>query len=211
LVILLDDERADFGLLSDYGLDEKATIFSGKHGKQFQAEESNRYFSELLQKIEEIGLKKILVAGPGFTKGNFQKYLSEKRVGLEVSFHATNSVGKTGFSEILKKGLGVKAVEELEIVKEAKMVDEVLAELGKNSGKVAYGLVEAKKAAELGAVKLLLLAEKFFLENREELEPLMDLAEKAGGEIHILAAEHEAAKRIEELTGVVALLRYRIE
>jgi len=211
LVLLLDDERADFALLSDYGLDEKATVFSGKHGKQFQSEESNRYFSELLQKIEEIGVKKVLIAGPGFTKGNFQKYLADKRTGLEVSFHTTNSVGKTGFSEILKKGLGVKAVEELEIVREAKLVDEVLAELGKGSGLVAYGLAEVKKAVELGAVKMLLLAEKFFLENREEIEPLMDLTEKVGGSLHILSAEHEATKRIEELTGIVALLRYRLE
>ena len=60
----------------------------------------------------------MVTAGPGFTKGNFQKYLADRKTGLEVSFHATNSVGKTGFSEILKKGLGVKAVEELEIVNE---------------------------------------------------------------------------------------------
>lgn len=210
LIVLLDDERADIGLLGDYGLEEKVSIASGKSGKRFKAEESAHYFQEIFSKIIQSELKQVVVAGPGFTKNSFKKFLEERKPkDLMVSFHATNSIGRTGFNELLKKGVAVQAVEEMEIVRESKLVEKLLQEIGRE-GLAAYGFQETKQAIESGAVACLLLSEKYFLKEREKLEPLMDLTEKMKGSVHIVSSEHEAGKQLENLGGVAAILRFKV-
>jgi protein pelota len=80
LVVLMDDEEADFALVKDFGFDLKFSIKAERHGKQFkqEKEKENKYFAELMQKINESKFDKIIIAGPGFIKEDFEKYLKEK-------------------------------------------------------------------------------------------------------------------------------------
>ena len=103
-----------------------------------------------------------------------------------------------------------QVVQEMQLVKETQLVEEVLAELGKDSGLVEYGLKEVEKAVVVGAVKQLLVADKFLLENRDKIEELMQKSEKMGAEVHLINAEHDAGKQLVNLGGLVAVLRYKI-
>ena len=47
----------------------------------------------------------MLIAGPGFTKGDFEKYLKEKNFRKEAFFASTNSIGITGLNELVKGGV----------------------------------------------------------------------------------------------------------
>ena len=89
-------------------------------------------------------------------------------------------------------------------------LEKILAELGKNSGLVEYGLNEVEKAVQVGAVQMLLVTDKFLLEKREETEKVMQDAEKSGAEVHLVNAEHEAGKQLQSLGGIAAILRYKI-
>lgn len=213
LLIVMDDEQASFGLLREFELEELATIRSGKSGKQFKGEDlREKYFEEIFEKVLGIEPEKIVVAGPGFARENLQKFLEGKgkKKKMQFFFAATNSVGKTGFQELLKSDALNKIIEEMQVVKETQAVERILAELGKNSGLAEYGLKEVGKAIDLGAVKQLLVADKFLLEKRDETEELMEKAEKMGGEVHLINAEHEAGKQLSNLGGIAALLRYRV-
>ena len=75
---------------------------------------------------------------------------------------------------------------------------------------VEYGLKQVENAVELGAVKTLLVSDRFLIENREKAEKLMDRAEKQAARVHLINAEHEAGKQLLNFGGVVAILRYRI-
>ncbi len=213
LLVVLDDEQASFAILREFELEEKASMKSGKSGKQFKGEDvKGKYFAEILEKILEIKPEKAIVAGPGFTKEEFQKFLEEKRMPKEIQFFysATNSVGKTGLQELLKGNALEKIAQEMQIVKETVLVEKILAELGKDLGIAEYGLKEVKKAVKVGAVQMLLVTDKFLLEKREETEKVMQDAEKTGSEVHLINSEHEAGKTLQNLGGIAAILRYKI-
>ncbi len=214
LLVVLDDEQATFGLLKQFELQQKATIASGKSGKRFAVDESTekKYFAEIAEKIKETKAKQVVVAGPGFTRSRFEKFLQEKGKPKEMRFFfaATNSTGVTGLQEMLKGGTLVKVVQNMQLVKETQLVERFLAELGKNSGLAEYGFLQVQKAIEFGAVQQLLVADKFFLQNREQAEKAMQDAERMGAEVHLINAEHEAGQQLFNLGGIAALLRYRI-
>ncbi len=211
LCILLDDERADFFELRAFKVERKGSLRSGKSGKQFDAGDwENTFFQKLLKKIEETGTEQLLVAGPGFTKSDFAEFLREKGFGGKTLVEGTNSIGVTGLNELLKGKRAGKIMEKMQVALDAKIMEEVLAELGRETGLAEYGPEQVKKAVLAGSVKKLLLLDKFFLEKRAELEELMQQVEQARGKVHILDAESEAGKQLEGIGGIAALLRYRI-
>lgn len=212
LLVVMDDEQASFALLREFELEEITSIRSHKSGKSFKAEETMpKYFSEILEKISSVKPEVAIAAGPGFAKENFERYLKEKGSpkGTNFFFFSTNSVGKTGLQEILKGNELNRAVQEMQLVKETRLVELFLAEIGKNSGLAEYGLEEVRKAVEAGAVKVLLVSDKKLLEEREKVEELMQKAEQTGAEVHLVNAEHESGKQLGGLGGIAAILRYR--
>ncbi len=215
LLVVLDDEQADFALLREFELQEKGRVGSGKSGKRFGTEDESvkkKYFAAVLEKIREADAERVVVAGPGFTKSDFGRFLEEKgKPGkTQFFFAATNSVGKTGLQELLKGNALDKMMREMQLVRETQMIEAILAELGKNSGLVEYGLQQVRKAVEFGAVQQLLVADETLLHNRAEVEQLMQKAEQMHGEVHLVNSEHEAGKKLVSLGGIAALLRYRI-
>jgi protein pelota len=214
LLLVLDDEQACFAWLKEFELQELAVVRSNRSGKQFKGEEvEGNYYRELLDKVLELKPEKVVVAGPGFAKESFEKFLKEKGFPKEMLlfFASTNSVGKTGFQELLKGDSLSKMVQEMQLVKETRLVERLLAEIGKGSGLAEYGLKEVEKAVEAGAVSELLVEDKFLLENRQKTEEIMQKTEKRGGVVHLINGEHEAGRHLSNLGGgVAALLRYRV-
>ena len=131
--------------------------------------------------------------------------------GIQFFFGSTNSVGKTGLQELLKGNALEKVTQEMQLVKETRLVESFLAELGKGTGLAEYGPKEVKEAVEMGSVKKLIVADSFLLEKRDEAEMLMKNAESSGAEVHLVNAEHEAGKQLVNLGGVAAILRYKIK
>ncbi len=212
LLIVMDDEQADFALVKQFGLERKLKMHAGKSGKQYAGEESQKkYFSELLKKISEIRADKIIIAGPGFAKEGFEKYLGDKGAKVDIVWGSTNSVGETGLNEAVKSGLIESVLKETAVAEEIKNISRLYEELAKNSGLVAYGNEEVQKAIAYGAVKQLLITDEKLFAEREKMEALMESAEKTNAEIHIISAEGDAGKQLAGLTGIAALLRFRVE
>ena len=211
LLVALDDERADLGLLKEFKLEEKGTIWSGKTGKRFESEsKQGSYFKEIMDRVKELDAKKVVFAGPGFAKESLKKWIEEKGEKGSFYFAATNSTGITGLNELLKGNALGKMVQEMQLVKETRLVEKILEEIGKGSGLVEYGPKEVEKAIENGAVQELLVTDKLLLEKRDEIETLMNKAEKMKGEVHLIAAENEAGKKLSSLGEIAALLRFKI-
>lgn len=215
LTVLLDDEDASFFLLKEFGIDNRGIIRSKRSGKQIEEGDwKKEYFSEILKKLKEIDSKKIMIAGPGFEKEELKKYLEEKEfLGKErkAFIESTGTAGMQGLQELMKTEKLQKIIEESQILKENKLMEKVMQELGKSSGLVEYGISEVENALNLGAVEELLVLDKSLLENREKIEELMKKCEEIKGNVNIFSAEHEAGKQLDGFGGVIALLRYRIK
>ena len=210
LVILLDDEEAELAFINSYNISKKATIKEKIKGKMY-AQEKSTYFEEILEKINFLSPKKIILAGPGFTKDNLKKFIENKKLkGMpQVLTESTNSISTTGFNELLKEGKIEKVEKELQLFKESKVIEEFMSLVTK--GKVEYGLEKVKNALEQGAVENLIISETYLMQNRDKAENILNIAEKNGSNIEIISSKNPQEKIIHGFGGIVATLRYKLE
>ncbi|PIN85007.1 MAG: mRNA surveillance protein pelota [Candidatus Diapherotrites archaeon CG11_big_fil_rev_8_21_14_0_20_37_9] len=210
LLVVMDDEEAELAFLKDAGFERKARIIATKEGKRFVKNEKEKtYFTELLGKIKELNPEKMVIAGPGFEKQNFEKFINEKREKLPVIFESTNSVGLTGLNELVKSGKIDKLVEGFQAAEEAKIVEKLFMKI--TEGAAAFGIKEVEEAVDAGAVEDLIVEEKFMVENRNEVEPLLDRVEQLNGKNHFIEDKNEAGKKITGIGGIAATLRYKMK
>jgi protein pelota len=210
LAVLLDDEEADIAIINSYDISKKANIKEKIKGKRY-AQEKSTYFEEILEKILLLKPTKILLAGPGFTKDNLKKFIEDKKIkGIgKISTENTNSINATGFNELMKEGKIEKVEKELQLSKESKIIEEFMSLVSKGKGE--YGTEKVKNAIEMGAVEKLILAETYLMQNRDNSEKILDMAEKAGSEIEIISSKNPQEKIIFGFGGIVAILRYKLE
>ena len=83
-------------------------------------------------------------------------------------------------------------------------------------GNNSYGIDSVKKAAEAGAIEKLLVADEVIHELREQnkfevLDKIMKDVDKKKGEVHIISTENEPGKRLQGISGVAAILRFKLE
>ncbi|MBN2127444.1 MAG: mRNA surveillance protein pelota [Candidatus Diapherotrites archaeon] len=212
LAVILDDEEAGLYTVSDYGTEKKALIKAEKQGKRFKAEEKgNKYFEEIIEKISQLESKKIIIAGPGFTRENLIKFMQNKKQKMQIINEPLNSIGKTGLTELIKSGK-MKALEkEMELEKEALAVEELITEISRENKLAEYGLNEVKKAIEFGAGKKLLVLDELLLKNRKEMEEIINSAEQQKTPVIIVSVKTDAGKKLKGLSGIAALLRFKIQ
>lgn len=211
-LVAMDDEEAEVAILSHFNITTKATISSGKSGKLFKSEDKKgKYFQEIVNTLKGSGVNKFIVAGPGFSKDDFKMYCEEKfpEIASQMVVEGIGHAGPTGIREILKRGVPDKVAEESRLAKETVLVEKILGELAKG-GLVTYGIKEVEKAVGYGAVSELVVTDHFFQTNRDLAEALLDKANKARAEVHIISSEHEAGRKIDSLGGIVALLRFNV-
>jgi protein pelota len=206
LVVLMDDESAELAFINQFSIDKKAKIVSGKQGKRFEEKKSD-YFEKIIGKIVLLKPNKILLAGPGFTKDNFKKSLEEKSLKTPIFVEIVNSIGETGFRELISQGKLDKVEKEIQLTKEAQLIEELVESLPKN--KAEYGINEVSEAITNGLVAKVIVSETFLMQNREKIENVMDLAEKMKCEIHIISSKNPQEKTIYNFGGITAILHYR--
>ncbi len=197
LICVLDDEGADFALLTDRL--KYLTHMKGATGKSLGEANKEQYYKQVVDYISGYDCTKV-VAGPGFVKDEIVKRLEGK-----VFKDSTSHTGKTGVQEVIKRGIVDRVVEDSRLSEETKLVEKFLGELSKD-GKAVYGKDETRKALEMGAVETLLVSDKLL----RKLEPLMEKAEGVKTDVKIISSDHEAGERLYNLGGVAGILRYKV-
>ena len=213
IIVAIEDDVADLGIIKQYGIDYYGPIIGGISGKRIIQKDRSKnignFFKEVaktLQGFEEI--QGIVIAGPGFTKGDFYDFLTEKYPDIAKisAVESTGTGGRVGIQEVLKKGTIEKMAAEGRIAQEMRLMNKVLEEIGKSSNLVVYGRKEVEEAAHAGAAENLLVLDKLVRE--EEVEKIMDTVENTGGKVMVVSSEHEGGKQLKALGGIAALLRY---
>lgn len=217
LLVAVDDESATFGLVRQYGLEELARIESGTSGKLYEANREvseSKFYNEISSMMKNsMKHKKIpraILAGPGFTKKEIHSHLQEKYPDIASKTHLgnTSTGGKPGLNEIIRRGIVRRVSEKDRISLETELIEKMMNEIAKNE-LATYGTEEVRKAAGLGAVEKLLVADKVLRKKRDKVEPILDKARETGGKVIILSTEHEAGEKLMGLGGIGALLRFK--
>lgn len=208
LVVVMDDETADFGIIRQYGVDEVATVYSNMPGKREPSQRKTaktNYYGEVFTKIADYDLPTI-VAGPGFTKEEFRKYAKDVH-GKDILIESVSTTGRTGLYELVKKGLVERVYTDSKTAKDIQLVEELFSHI--ITGNAAYGLEEVRKAIEYNACETLLVVDSLLRKSRD-VESLLEKARQRGGETHIISSHHEGGEKLENLGGIAALLRFKI-
>ncbi len=225
LVVAIEEGEATVAIVSDYDLTIVAQVIQSIPGKRlaskYHDEAVKKFFSDVFKVIDENmkkvdNLSTIVIAGPGFTKEHFLKYLVSKAPELsgKVIIETASSGGENAVYEVLRRGVISKVAEEMRVEEELKLMEEFLKRLGQESGTIAYGMEDVEKAVTLGAVDILLITDKKLRESsreeRKKLDELLREVEKRRGKVVIFSANTPAGKQLENFGGIAALLRYKL-
>ncbi len=222
IVVSMDDEEYCVAVLRQYGIDvkaEKRTRLPGKLEAEKRAAAMRGFFKSALQSLRETwkSLQKpaIAIIGPGFVKNGFVKYVHNEASDIGesiVDVKGVNSAGLSGVQEALRSGVLTKTLKHVRIAEETRLIEELLARMGKETRNATYGFDEVAEAVQYGAVEKLLVADAALRETSDEkrtaLENVMRQVEEKGGQVSIISAEHEAGAKLQGLGGVAALLRF---
>ncbi|MFA4946646.1 MAG: mRNA surveillance protein pelota [Candidatus Micrarchaeia archaeon] len=211
---VMDEHKALVALLSDKVrfVCEIDSFASKRDPKGFDKARSE-FFGELATVLEGQAADAILVAGPGFAKDEFKKWLADKHrtLSARVAYGHASTAEKSGVFELVKSG-GVDAVlEDRKLAEDFEAVQEFMKRLSKN-GAVRYGIDSVREAMDARAVESLLFLDSLFKRGNphyREALALANEARKAGASVRILDSESEAGLEFESFQ-VGALLRYKL-
>ena len=218
LICVHDREEAYFALMKKYGYqlltNIKGTVAKKADIKQVESNFYKEILKQLIEYDERYDLSKIIIASSAFWKEELMKEIDDKKLKSKIILATCSSVGENAINEVLKRPETENALKQDRIAKEFKFVEELFAEISKNN-LASYGLKETKNAAEAGAVKTLLITDKFIQQKRMEskyegIENIMKTVDSTKGDILIVSSDNEAGKRLDGLGGIAAILRYKI-
>ncbi|MCQ2737326.1 MAG: mRNA surveillance protein pelota [archaeon] len=215
IIVALEDDVAYLGLIRQFGPEYYGPIVGNISGKRVISKNRKKNIEKFHQTIVDSILKyndvqTIVIAGPGFYKSDFLKFLEDKHKDLAKKsiLEDTGSGGRPGIKEVLRKGTLEKLTTENRVAFEISAVNDILEEIAKTSELVVYGKKDVKNAINLGAIQKLLVLDTIV--RSEDLEDSMDMVENMSGEVLVISSEHEGGKQLAALGGLAATLRYPI-
>jgi protein pelota len=224
LIVTIEDGTAEMFLAADFGIREAVRIrtsISRKRGDQKSYDATMKEFFidttlAIRSQIEQHQFGLIVIAGPGFVKDHFREHLVAAKLKdlPPVVIESTNSIGVPGAKEILFRGVIAKAVTELKVETETRLIESLIEHIAKDDGLGTYGNNEVSNAVDFGAVEELLITDKKLREGDDKTRRWMDAlirkTEKTRGKFHVVSTEHPAGHQLERLGGLGAILRFRI-
>jgi len=124
---------------------------------------------------------------------------------IEVGLGSKIEIEKKWSEEQIKKL--ERATQRIEI-SEPKLIDEFFIHLNKDDGLVVYGIEQVKAAAEMGAVKAVLISEDKMRD--KAVEEIVKKIESKRGEIRLVSSKNLLGKKFCKMYDMAAILRFAI-
>ncbi len=215
LICVFDREEAYFALLKRNGHQMLSSIKGDVEKKDFGQKGSN-FFAEIVKELaayeERYNLDSIILASPAFWKEELIKNLNDEKLRKKMILATCSSATESAIQEVLKRDELKQALKQERSIAESGLVEEFLSELSKDN-LACYGLNEVRAAAISGAINKLLVTDFLLHKARKEnldVENVMKMAEKTKAEVKIISSQFEAGKKLDALSGIAAILRFKI-
>jgi len=177
-LLLIDRRECTIGFLTGSRIETAVYMTSrvpGKHGRGGQSQRrferlteiaAHEWFVKAGEKasklfLEKKNLKGILIGGPGPTKrefanANYLDYRIKKKI---IGIYDTGYTDEYGLKEVV--AAASDDLQELDVIRDKKLMKRFLNEVRKDSGLAIYGEKEVKKALVMGSVETLLISDAF--------------------------------------------------
>jgi peptide chain release factor subunit 1 len=223
-LLVMDRKEATIGQLTGKRIEIFQKMTSGVPSKVRAGGQSSQRFhritegltkefykriAEEMKKIfyDNVKLKGILIGGPIPTKDEFidGKYLPTKLGEKIIGIIDLGDTSGSGLGELVEKAKEILANQE--IIHEKKILNKFFESLGEKPDLSAYKLNDIKIALERGAVDTLIISEKFDKNSTIELEKL---AKNIGAKVEFVSIETDEGEQFNNLSGVGAILRFKV-
>ncbi len=213
LLVAVEEGEAEFAVLRRYGIDYTFRISApipGKEMEKIYVDQLKDFYRSVADKIEGLkkqeGVTSAILCGPGFAKDKIFDILKSRRIG-GVFLESAGCGGRPGIQEVLKRGALERIAQEARVGVETRLVEELFRGISKET-LASYGIKEVERAAEIGAVKDLLVTYTFL--QKYDPDRLLESVKKRGGRVMVISPEHEAGERLDAIGGIGALLRFPV-
>ena len=206
-ILTIEEGEGELFRLRQYGPESVITLTSGS-GKGAETESRRGFFDQIVTTIADIS-GPLIIAGPGFIKDDFVRYAKSRNcIPVERAIVVeTRRIGRGAVQEVIGKGALDKMIDDLQLSREVKMMDEVLLRISQE-GPVAYGRNEVGEAIGYGAAEQVLIADTLLRD--QEIMNLIEKAEAMRAAVVVLSSSFEPGERLVALGGIAALLRYKL-
>lgn len=223
-LIIIERKEASIGILEGKSVRLIEHLTSGVPSKvRAGGQSAQRYHriteglaKEFFRRVAEVvkdsffemkSLKGILVGGPIPTKEEFLE-TGQLVTALKEKVIAVKDIGDTGIAGLRALVRACEdTLEEQEVTKQRKILDEFFSAIGKTPEKVAYGELEVEQRLEEGAVGKLILSKSL---SREKIHKFEGLAKKTSVEVHLVSNETVEGVQFDNIGSVGGLLRYAV-
>jgi protein pelota len=219
ITVALDSREAGVGLLTGVTLKFYGTIESGISGKAYSQDHdklARAYFhniADLLRTVLQASPEaKVVLAGPGNLKNQFNNYLSNSASPIHVGvLDGYDLAGEDGVRLLLAHSAFRELLANTEFSHVQELVDKSKISLAKNDGRLAMGFSACQSAAAQGAVDSMLISDAAFrISDEDSVVKLANDVEAKAGEVALLDSSTLLGGQVDGLGGAVALLRYPI-
>ena len=219
LIVALERDEASFALLKKYGYEYLSEIHGNVSKKAMKEDIKETFYADVISQIKEydsrFNLQHIILASPAFWKEYLLDEIKDKGLKNKIIPATCYSTGREGISEIISRDEIKGILKSQRVLEETKLVDELLREISKNS-LAEYSLKHVKEAAFAGAVKELLITDSAIQKFRDEdkyqdVDEIMSAVESSSGNVHVISSENDAGKKLNGLSGIAAILRYKLK
>jgi protein pelota len=209
LIALVDFDEYLIAVPMEQGvriLAEKTLPSPNKEDENIIEENAEEVANEVKSFYQSLHAEVLILAGPG----PFKELVAKKLGNMKIYIDSISSANRSGLHEILRRDIIDQVYRDYEIAKQVKVVEKIMENLAKNTGLIAYGLDEVKRGDEYGAVDTLLITEDLLSQNREQIDQILEDVEKKRGKVLIVPKDSPVYYQVKSLTGIVALLRFKI-
>lgn len=166
----------------------------------------------------------IVLAGPGFVKDDFLKFMLDHAVKVgdsalvqrKQSFVAIHSstIYKQALTELLADDGMQKVIANTKAAAHSKALEKFYTMLKEDPDRACYGPKQVIEANNQGALQTLMVTDGLFrsctLQTRRQYVKLVEDARGVGAEVLVLSSQHVSGEQLTQLGGVAALLRFPV-
>ncbi|MGA2934891.1 MAG: mRNA surveillance protein pelota [Methanomicrobiales archaeon] len=207
-ILAVEEGEAELYRIRQFGPEIVTTVVQGS-GKGSDPGGRAGLFERVAALVGEI-TGTVVIAGPGFVKDEVAKYLREKIPDLKdrcITVETKRS-GRGAVTEALGKGVLEKITGDLQLKREAELLDTFLERMGKGEP-VAYGRAEVEEAVSAGAAEQVLVIDDMV--RIRDVAELLERAERTRSRVTVFSSLFDPGSQLLALGGIAAMLRYRMK
>ncbi|GMI10498.1 hypothetical protein TrVE_jg4008 [Triparma verrucosa] len=187
-----------------------------------------KFYNKIFEGMKDVvggfeRVKAVLIGGPGFCGNDFYGFMVEKAKGeddknilnnLQRFVLCRTSSGHSYSVDEMLSSEGVRSkITDAKVFKDVEKLNFFFRLMDTDEERAYYGLKDVRRAVDHGAVSELLVSDDVFRGKEEERKVYVELVEavkEAGGETRVFSSMHESGRRLAQVSGVAAVLRFPI-